>query len=81
MTGARIIVFHNFSPLFGISGFVNYTFGKSASGKNGYTISSLARLRYNILSKLYLSMNTELYSTQIIKMSFGTFADLNYELF
>jgi hypothetical protein len=81
ITGARVIVFHNFSPLVGISGFVNYTFGKSASGDNGYTISSLAQLRYNILSKLYFSTTMELFSTQNIKMSFGTFVDFNYVLF
>jgi len=81
ITGARVIVFHNFSPLVGISGFVNYTFGKSASRDNGYTISALAQLRYNILSKLYFSTNMVLYSTQDIKMSFSTFVDFNYVLF
>jgi hypothetical protein len=80
-SGAEIIIFHNFSPLIGISGFVNYSFGKSASGENGFSISSFAQLRYNILSKLYFNTTMQFFRTQSVKMSFGTFVDFNYILF
>ncbi len=79
--GAEIIAFHNFSPLFGISGFINYAFGNSASGENSNTFSSVAQLRYNILSKLYFTANLELYSTDNVKTRFSTYANFDYILF
>lgn len=79
--GVKALVFYNISSTAGVTGFTDFAYGKTKSGKNNYRLSGDVTFSYNILSRMTLNSSVELRTDQTPSTYFSSGLSINYIVF
>lgn len=79
--GAKALVFYNISSTAGVTGFADFSYGKTQNAKNNFELLTMVNFSYNILSRMVLNASLELRRDQIPSTWFSSGLQFNYIVF